>query len=65
MHSCNQLLTLTTAYNFHKTVCGQIDRQADIMTYRAVFADKNEKYKCKMQNAKYIRMFKCYKLQQQ
>ena len=26
------------------------DRQADIVTYRAAFAAKNAKYKCKMQN---------------
>ena len=44
--------TLITAKHFHKTRCRQIDRQANIQTYRATFAAKNAKHKCKMQNIK-------------
>ena len=36
--------TLTTAKHFHKTHCGQTDRQADIVTYRAPITAKNAKY---------------------
>ena len=43
-NNSNNNHTLTTALDFHKTCCGQTDRQADIVTYKAAFLAK----KCKI-----------------
>ena len=50
LNNSNNNHTLITAKHFHKTRCRQIDRQANIQTYRATFAAKNAKHNCKMQN---------------
>ena len=47
-NNSNNNHTVSTAQHFHKTHCGQTERQADIVTYRAAFAAKNAKHKCKM-----------------
>ena len=45
----NNNRTLTTAQHFHKTHCGQTDRQSEIVTYRAAFTARNGKHRCKLE----------------